>query len=175
MIRWTLPLLPVFGLLGLAACGGSPPPQTAFCPQPEVLEQANTLTLFLPGRQDVAAEVTTARITGIAGACTLAQKNHLLRVTFRAGFAAGDGPANHGAKLTLPYFVAISQDDNVISKTLYSITLNFDGNVSTTSATSNPIKIELSNVPEAASTEVLIGFQMTPDEVAYAAAHPDGT
>jgi hypothetical protein len=175
MIRCTLPLLSVFGLLGLAACGASPPPPVAFCPQPAVLQQANTLTLFLPGRQDVGGQVTTAKITGIAGACTLAQAKHLLRVTFRAGFSASNGPANHAAKLTLPYFVAISNGDNVISKSPYSITLNFDGNASTASATSDPVKIELSNVPESAQVEVLIGFQMTPDQVAYAAAHPDGT
>lgn len=175
MKRFAAPLLAVFGLSSLAACGDSPPAPVAFCPQPAVLQQANTRTVFLPGRQDVAAEVTTAHITGVAGACTLAQAKHLLRVTFRAGFAASNGPANKSTKLTLPYFVAISQGDTLISKTLYQITLNFDGNVTATSAASKPITIELSNVPQAAATEVLIGFQMTPDEVAYAAAHPDGT
>ena len=175
MKRFLTPILAVAGLLGLSACGASPPTPVTFCPQPVVLQQAGTLTLFLPGRQDVAAEVTTAKITGVAGSCTLIRKKNLLRVTFKAGFSASNGPANQQADLTLPYFVSISQGDTVIAKYLYGITLDFDGNVTMTSATSKPVTVELSNVPASARVEVLLGFQMTPAELAYTAAHPDGT
>ncbi len=175
MKRLPAMLAAICGTLCLAACGDSPPTPTAYCPSPAVLQQAGTLTLFLPGRQDIAAEVTTAKITGIAGSCTLEPKKNLLRVTFRAGFSASNGPANQQAKLVLPYFVAISNGDNVISKTPYTITISFDGNVTMASATSKPVTVELSNVPESAATDILLGFQMTPDQLAYTAAHPDGT
>ncbi len=175
MKPWIAPPLAVFALLGLAACGAVPTPPVTFCPQPVVLQQAGTLTLFLPGRQDVGAEVTTAKITGVAGSCTLIKKKNLLRVTFVAGFSASNGPANRQPNLTLPYFVSISQGDTVVSKTPYSITLSFDGNVTMSSATSKPVTIELSNVPDSAGIDVLLGFQMTPEQLAYTAAHPDGT
>ena len=175
MKRWIAPPLAVFGLLGLSNCGAPPAPAVTFCPQPVVLQQAGTLTLFLPGRQDVAAEVTTAKITGVAGSCTLIKAKNLLRVTFQAGFSASNGPANRQSSLTLPYFVSISRGDTVISKTPYGITLNFDGNVTMSSATSKPVTIELSNVPDSAGIDVLLGFQMTPAQLAYTAAHPNGT
>ena len=175
MKRWSAPPPAVFARAGLAAGGGGPPPPTTYCPQPVVLQQAGTLTLFLPGRQDVAAEVTTARITGVAGSCTLIKAKNLLRVTFNAGFSASNGPANRQPSLTLPYFVSISEGETVISKTPYSVTFDFDGNETMTSATSKPVTIELPNVAESADVEVLLGFQMTPDQLAYTAAHPDGT
>ena len=175
MTRWIAPPLAVFGLLGLSNCGAPPTPPTTYCPQPVVLQQAGTVTLFLPNRQDVAAEISTAKITGVAGSCTLIKAKNLLRVTFQAGFSASNGPANQQPNLTLPYFVSISQGDTVISKTPYSITLNFDGNVTMTSATSKPVTIELSNVPASGGIDVLLGFQMTPEQLAYTAAHPNGT
>ena len=38
----------------------------------------------------------------------------LLRVTFRAGFVASNGPANHGADVQLPYFVALSRGNQIL-------------------------------------------------------------
>jgi len=173
-------------LVVLAACSShhqpdpntaeAPPPGDAprpfFCPEPARLEQASTLTEFLPGREDVAAQVTTAQITGIAGSCTLEPKKHRLVVNFQAGFAATNGPANNGAALTLPYFVAITDGDDVISKTDYTITLAFDGNASTAQATTKPLKIELARGDFDEGTQILVGFEMTADQLSYAQAHP---
>ncbi len=165
-----LPAVLVFGSLAGCASGSSHPP--AFCPQVAVLAQAQTLTTFLPGRSDVAAQITTARITGVAGSCTLEKNENLLEVTFQAGFSASNGPANNSAPLTLPYFIAITHGENIISKTDYTIGLNFDGNATTAQATTKPVTVELSNVPDSANTEILVGFAMTPDQLSYAAAHP---
>ncbi len=156
------------GLLALAGCGGSDPAPHLYCPNVAVLEQASVLNDYLPGRADVAAQLTSAKVTGVAGSCVLEPKKHLLKVTFQAGFSATNGPANNFAALNLPYFVSISQGDNIVSKNAYSIPLRFDGNTSTTSATSKPVSVELSNVPESAAIDVLIGFQLTPQQLAAA-------
>ncbi len=179
-------LLILAALLPLAACGGSPhkPATTAkampaaqgpvpfYCPQVAVLQQAQTLTLFLPNRQDVAARVSTAQITGVSGACKLEKKKNAVLVTVRATFLADNGPANNGAPLSLPWFAAITAGNNIIQKVLYSQTLKFAGNNTTTGALAKPVKIELPNMPDTANTEILVGFQETPDQLAYAAAHP---
>ncbi len=165
----------VYALLlvcGLAACEGDKPAPTLFCPNPAVLEQASSLPVFLPGRQDVGSLVSQATITGVAGSCTLAPKTGVLRVKLQAGFAATNGPADHGAPVVLPYFVAISQGDTIISKTLYQVTLTFDGNASAASAVSKPVTVEIPNAPMTAGTDVLVGFQMTAEQLAYVAAHP---
>ena len=160
-----------FLLAGLASCADTTPPPM-FCPQVAVLQQADRVTEFLPGRSDVAAQITTAQITGVAGACVTAHDDRALRVSFRAGFVASNGPANHGATVQLPYFVALSRGDQIIQKQDYTIALHFNGNASTTVATSKPVAVELGNVGGSQDVQVLIGFEMTPAQLSYAAAHP---
>jgi hypothetical protein len=160
-----------FLLVGLASCADTPPPPM-FCPQVAVLQQADRVTEFLPGRSDVAAQITTAQITGVAGACATADDNHTLRVTFRAGFVASNGPADHDATVRLPYFVALSRGDRILQKQQYTVALHFNGNATTTAATSKPVTVELGNVDASQDVQVLIGFEMTPEQLSYAAAHP---
>jgi hypothetical protein len=192
------PAAALASLLALAACGGGHPPAakandgaapqpptstsatpdlTSFCPQTALLQQAQTVTLFKPGRSDVASQISTAQITGISGACTpkTKDKQKLLEVKFTANFLANNGPANHGQPVTLPWFVAITKGDKIIDKKIYYVTLKFNGNMSTAAATSKPVKIEVPAVPDSAGLEILTGFQMTQNQLAYAAAHPDAT
>jgi hypothetical protein len=168
------PLFAVLSLTALSACADDTQPAPMFCPQVAVLQQAQTLTAFLPGRSDVASQVTTAQITGVAGSCALEEKKNQLLVNFQAGFSASNGPANNGKTLTLPFFVAIANGDNIISKSDYTIALPFNGNSSTTQATSKPIKVELANDHASKSIEILVGFEMTQDQLNYAATHPAG-
>ncbi len=158
-------------LAALAACA-APPPLVTNCPNVAVLAQGNTLTEFLPNRQDVAAEIAQARITGVAGSCTLDKKKHLLRVTFQAGFAATNGPANTGQTLVLPYLISISQEDTIARVTNYAIALSFNGNASTASATSKAQTVELPNTPKSAQIDILVSFHLTQDQMAYNATHP---
>jgi hypothetical protein len=143
-----------------------------FCPQVAVVQQAAVLTEFMPGHSDAGSEITTAQVTGVAGSCTLHRKKHQLTVTFQAGFAATNGPANQFAPLTLPYFVAITDNDHIVHEDFHTITLSFDGNSSTAEATSKPVKIDLPDMHMSSHLQVLVGFQETQDELDYAASHP---
>jgi hypothetical protein len=169
-------------ILLLAACGGSPhkPDGSAkkgqtpfFCPQVQVLEQAQTLTLFLPDRQDVAARITTAQILPPSGVCKFEEKKNAVLVTVNTTFLADNGPANNNAPLALPWFTAITAGSNIIQKTNYTQNLTFDGNSSTASATAKPVKIELPNDPANVDAQILVGFEESPDQLAYAASHPN--
>src|SRR5271168_1035262 len=113
------PLFALFSAAALAGCASDADQPVLSCPQVAVLQQAQSLTTFLPGRSDVASQITTAQITGVAGSCALRPKKHLLDVQFQAGFAATNGPANDSATLNLPYFVAITQGNKIISKNDY--------------------------------------------------------
>ncbi len=163
--------LPLAGLLALSACG-TPPPLTTNCPYVAVLEQGSTMTEFLPGRTDIAAQITHAQITGVAGTCQLDKKGNLLTVKFQAGFAATSGPANTGGTLVLPYLVSESQGNVILSVSQNSIPMKFDGNQSAVTATSKPITLHFPNSSDTAATEVLVSFHLTPDQLAYNAAHP---
>ncbi|MGO9817161.1 MAG: hypothetical protein ACLPJJ_05620 [Acidocella sp.] len=173
-------LAALISLAALTGCGGNPKPNTGqqaalYCPQVALLQQAQTLSTFLPGRSDVAAQLTTAQITGFSGECVLEKHKRALLVTVKPAFQADNGPANNGQPLTLPWFAAITQDDSIISKSPYNVTLKFNGNVSMAFATGKPAKIEVPNVPDSAQLQILVGFEMTPDQQAYAAAHPNAT
>lgn len=181
-------------LLGLAACGEhkTASPQTAatppaqphapaalfdnptdssaqlqFCPQTAILEQARTLTLFLPQRHDIAALVSTAQISNINGSCVYNQKRNALEITFRLTFTATNGPANHGQDITLPWFTAITYGDHILQKKNYQLTLHFDGNLSTATATTKQIKIEVPARATSADLSILAGFQMTPEQLSH--------
>ncbi len=163
-------LLAVLPALALTACNGTQPAIPG-AQTPLVLQQTQEIFEFLPGRSDIAAEITDAKITGVAGKFILNNKTHVLTVVFKAGFAATNGPANNSAPVTLPYFVAVTQGDNIISKTDYSITLNFDKNATTANATSDAVKLKFSNLDQDPPVQVLVGFEMTPDQLAYTSAH----
>ena len=174
-----LSALPAFAaLLALSACGffktdsgATAPVAVLSCPHVEVLQQANTITEFQPGRTDVAAALTTAQITGVAGSCQSSNKN-TVKVSFKAGFTATNGPADHGQPVTLPYFVAVTSDNRIIAKALHSITLKFADNANNANADSPTLTVDVPNDDASGTYEVLVGFQMTPDQLAYAAAHP---
>ncbi|MGE4481540.1 hypothetical protein [Acidocella sp.] len=183
-----LPAASLISLLSLAACGGgggadqhkpdlaaNAPDPLNFCPQVAVLQQAQTVTLFTPGRSDVASRLSTAQITSLSGACAFKKKDKapLLEVKFTNNFLADNGPANNGQPVTLPWFVAITQGSHILDKKEYRITLKFNGNMSTTAATSKPVKIDLPATPDSAKLEILTGFEMTPEQLSYAAAHPN--
>jgi hypothetical protein len=161
MTQFFAPSLTALSLLALAACAADDSNTPAmYCPNVAVLAQGSTLTQYLPGRSDVGAALTTAHITGVAGSCTLNQSKHELTVSFKAGFAATNGPANHGQTVTLPYFVALTDGDTIFHKYSYTIPVSFDGNVSTATATSKTIKAAFPNVQDSAGDQVLISFQL---------------
>jgi hypothetical protein len=160
-------------LLCLAACADDSAPRGGlFCPTVSRVEQLSSLTRFLPSSEDVTAEITQAHITGVAGQCDLEGDKHAIRVSFKIGFSATNGPANHGAPIELPYFVSVTQDETVVSKVPYKIAISFDGNVTSATAVSKTVKVELPNVKLSARTEILVGFQLSPEQLAYATDHP---
>ncbi len=173
MKRFSTPLLALLTLTALAGCATTPAnPPPMFCPQVAVLQQASSLTEFLPGQTGVAAQITQAQITGVAGACNLRAKKHLLALSFQVGFAATSGPANHSATLSLPYFVAITRDDHIIAEQHYSIDMSFKGDLAATQAVTRSFTFNFPNQPASGNVQVLVGFRLTPAQLAYAAAHP---
>jgi hypothetical protein len=154
----------------LAACADDTPPPM-HCPQVLRVSELMTDPIFLPGRTDPAAEVTDAQISGVAGSCVLNKKTRTLSLSFQAGFTADDGPANHGAPVTLPYFIAVTHGDDIVTKVPESVTLNFAGSP-VAQAVTQTLKLKFPNDRRSDRIEILIGFQLSADQVAYNAAHP---
>jgi len=166
-------LVPAVVALALLAGCSTPTPPAMFCPAVAVLQQGRDLVAFAPDVAGPAGVITQARITGVAGACTLHPDKKQLIVRFQAGFAATNGPANHSAAVTLPYFVAVVNGDDIVAEQFYTATLTFDGNASVAQTVSKPTSIDFPNNHYAGGLQVLIGFKLTPEQQAYNADHPD--
>jgi hypothetical protein len=159
-------------LLALAGCGADHPDPKFYCPNVAVLQQTSQLDEFLPSGMNITDEITEAHVTGVAGACTLQPSLHAVRVSFQIGFTATNGPANKANALELPYFVSVVRGDRILSKQLYHIPVSFDGNVSIAGVTSKPVNVELPDLRVNDGTQILVGFQLTPEQEVYAQDHP---
>lgn len=161
-------------LFALAGCATPrPPAPRLYCPNVAVLDGTSKIALFLPeGEGELGAEIASARITGVAGSCTMIPDEYGLRITFRAAFALTGAAASSGAPVTLPYYVAIVAGPQIITKQTYNLTLAPPGAGATTTAINQPITIETPNNRDTTREEILIGFQLSADQLAYAEANP---
>jgi hypothetical protein len=161
-LRSTIRLAALAAPLVLAACAGKAPELD--CPTVAALQPANHVVRTKGSAQDLASRVIDARITGIGGKC----KRHgpdQVQVAFRVGFAATRGPAATGDRQTLQYFVALVQGERVVDKRIYPVTFDFANAAGQAVETTKPIRIDLPNAPVTAKQEVLVGFEMSPEEL----------
>lgn len=149
--------------LGLAACAASKPP-ALYCPHLAVVQQASRLIRAKGDAGDVAARIIDARVTGVAGHCVKTGKT-MERVSFRIGFAATNGPASALTGQTLPYFVAITEGDRIIAKSIYPVNFDFKNGADQAVATTRPIRLSFPRAPRSAHQQVLVGFQMSQAEL----------
>ncbi|GBQ31353.1 hypothetical protein AA700_1775 [Acidiphilium acidophilum DSM 700] len=158
-----VPLAVLLAPLGLAACTGSKTPDL-YCPQVAVLQQASRVMLYQGASTDIADQTLDSRITGVAGKCSPAGKD-MERVTFRIGFAATNGPASRLTGQTLPYFIAITQGDRIISKRVFPVSFDFRNGAEQAVASTTPIRLMFPRAARSAEQQVLVGFQMNQAEL----------
>ncbi len=179
MRRVIAPLLLV--VLPLAACetlGLSSAPQITLnpgpaCPATAVLSDATTVTKLkpdasaaMPKTADVAfqAEMSQAKLD-----CNYNRNDNKLAVSLSFAIRAARGPAAAMADPQLPFFVAIiDSDNNIVAKSVYTSQPQMSGRASNTyteAVSSFPVPLAMDRQPS--DYEILTGFQLTPDELAY--------
>jgi len=156
---------------GLAGCGGqgANPVTTAPCPRIGILSDAADLTRFSGGSRDLAAMQIDAKIAGFNAKCDLTDRGQALDVTLTINIQAERGPAFQGRTAELPYMIAVvdPNGNRVMAREAYVIRANFEPNVPKTQVGTEEVNIRIPGIPpEAAKKQVLIGFQLTPDELA---------
>jgi hypothetical protein len=117
----------MIALFALAGCSSGPKP-TLYCPNVAILQEANHVIRGRGKQNDLATRVVDARITGVAGKCTKSGKVDV-RVAFQIGFFARRGPALTQNSITLPYFIATVQGNQIFDKQVYPVTFDFKGGV----------------------------------------------
>ncbi|HEY4264860.1 MAG TPA: hypothetical protein VGM72_06040 [Micropepsaceae bacterium] len=179
--------LPVFPLLllalPLAGCEtlGLTTPMPDFsavdmgpiCPATAVLSDAVTVTKLkagtLPAQPNPANVAFTAEMSQAKLDCNFNREQNRLTVDINFAVKATRGPAAAGSDPQLDFFVAvIDVDNNIVSKQVYHGQPEMSGhasNVYTQNVSNFPVPMAMDKRPY--DYEILTGFQLTPDELAY--------
>ena len=157
--------------LAHTACAGT---QTAElpCPNVAIVADAADVTKFLPGPgRDLTDVVTEARIDDFDGFCTTYTDagSRQVEVELRLVIIARRGPANRDRQAELEYFVAIGDRNNaILAKATFARSFGFEGNRATSSVVEELAQhIPLRNGETGANFNILIGFQLSDEELQY--------
>lgn len=167
----------VLGLvLALTGCSAFveqeiPPP----CPEVSVLRDASAVTRFrADGGTDLVDVLHEGEITGLSYACAYDVDDETgegtVEMEIYLRFDATRGAADRTRTAEFTYFLALTGGErDVLEKKLFDAGVEFPGNISRVSVQNGPIPMSLPVSPQISATsyEVFIGFQLTPEEMAY--------
>ncbi|WP_323796395.1 hypothetical protein [Nisaea sp.] len=164
----TRALLPLVLLAFVAACAGdeAPPPG---CPVTNFVNDLDHVTVFVDGAVGDLTDVRfDAQLSSLSAICNFESDELVMDIAFQV--IATRGPANKDNQAAVTYFLAIADETGVvIAKQTFDNTLPFKGNLRRVA-----IKDEFEpTIPYPADQKtlnryrVLIGFQLTPEQLAY--------
>jgi hypothetical protein len=154
--------------LALAACGA--PKQDAFappCPKPVILGDAGDLARYRNNGRDPTDLELQARIAGISGTCEEGEKDKT-KVTVNVAMAVARGPALRGRQADLAWFLAVTRNGQILDKSTYPVSVAFPSNAARVEVDPNPVVLQLPTPKgtTASDYQVVVGYQLSPDELA---------
>jgi hypothetical protein len=140
------------------------------CPGASVLATAASLTVFRENMPtDPAGELYTVEMTDLNATCDIDPDARESKSSIVVSFRATRAPSSERESYRVPYFVAVLQAGNILSKTAYWVDLTFAPGAATTTFTENlkrtVIKIDLSK--QAYDYGILVGLQLTHAQLDY--------
>ena len=160
-----LTALPIL-LLALAGCSQ----KIVVCPIPAILADTSSITVMRPGTApDLANELYTVSLLNAEGDCTFSTKNSLVHASLDLTFRATRVPTKEAATYTVPYFVVIHEKDKIFQKRLYRLRFTFAPGATSVTIKQSPdeTSIQLENGKLPWNYQLLAGFQLTPEQIAY--------
>jgi hypothetical protein len=157
-----------------AACTGGAETAPA-CPRVAIVTAAGTLTRFAPGAgRDLLDVEYRAEIADLITACKDEEKagKPVATVVLAPVIVADRGPANRDRQVGLRYFVSVvDADQRILQKASYDVPVEFSQNRDRVVIRDDdpPIVVAVPNAKGEAARgyEVLVGFQLTPDDLDY--------
>ncbi|HAU28540.1 MAG TPA: hypothetical protein DCW68_00295 [Rhodospirillaceae bacterium] len=164
-------LLPLSFALLLAACQSAPIPAPKACPRIAFVPDAETVFHYLPGRSgEDEALVSRAALANYGGQCSQTEDGKIDVEMFLA-IAAQPGPALAGKEEGYDYFVAVlAPDGTPLAKKVFHRSILFEKNAkdNTTWVEENlHQRIPLASCGDGGACQIVIGFQLTPDELTF--------
>jgi hypothetical protein len=157
----------LLALLALAGCNTS---KVNNCPVAVILADASQVTVFRPGApQDLAGEAYRVALVGISTSCSINRKTGETDSSYRVNFRATRAPSADAAHYTVPYFVAVTQGDELIEKRILQVSFDFAAgdSIATFSESPDDFDIHVANGHQPFEYQLMAGFQMTPAQVDY--------
>jgi len=168
-MRFRLSHLVLAGALLLPLLGCST--KISICPVPAILADTQSVTHFRPGTTpDFANELYTVSLVNAEGDCTYNTKQNLVKASLDLTFHATRAPQAQAVTYSVPYFVAVTENAKIYNKRLLYLKFTFAPGAATATITQSPndIQLRVSNGKLPWNYEELVGFQMSPDQIAYA-------
>lgn len=143
------------------------------CPATAVLSDAASVTKLKPGTPAAMTRPADIAFQALMSQaqldCNYDRVANTLTVSIKFAVRASRGPALDGPDPQLPFFVAIiDTDNNVVVKNVYNSDPQMAGHPSATyteTVSNFPVPLAMDRRPS--DYEILTGFQLTPDELAY--------
>ncbi len=169
----------VLPLLLLAACGSTSEQKAAFvashpCPRIAVLGGAEQVVVFDGRGTDITNVVARAEIQKSALTCEYDSDEKTISMDLGFNGLAELGPAATGPELHLRGFVAVTRGDNsVIRKTFVDVPVVFEKGSQKMHfvSTLEDNVLSYTNSVDGSAYEILVGFQLSPEQLAYNKAH----
>ncbi len=149
------------------------------CPQVAVVDDLKMLNQFeTPSTPTPETNISSVNITGMKSSCTVGA-NNTVAVNIGLRFDGALGPKasawnSESHNFAYPYFIAVTTPTGeILSKEVFAATLRYDkGETAISQEESMRQVIPLKEAADASGYEILIGFQLTNEELAYNRTQP---
>ncbi|MFD1628010.1 hypothetical protein [Azospirillum griseum] len=158
------------GLSGCADLGLSAPSAAEAalaCPKVSIIRDLSEVTLLRSGGRDLNDMESRAALADFAGTCDYTSSGVTVNVNLY--LIAERGPAMKGDSARYQYFVALAKpDDTIVSKAFFDTDVTFAaGQPRSGSKEELAPKIPLPKDANAKDWKVYLGFQLTPEQLAF--------
>lgn len=143
------------------------------CPTVGIIEDLRSITIFKNNENPTNKTIAGyAKLEDFSGSC--AYENGYVEINMNVLFSAKSGTKTVSDRvkertIAFPYFVAIAdQQGNILRKEVFAVAMRFMENRDTsTQADSIRPRIEINNPQMGQQYQVLIGFQLTKEQLAF--------
>ncbi len=144
------------------------------CPQVAVVEDLKSLTQFeVPSAPTPGEKISSIAMTGLDTKCTVTEKTVGVDISVRFDGYLGPQAAewqSQSRSFAYPYFIAVTTPTGeILSKEVFAATIRYDaGETAITQQEKTRQVIPLRADTKPGQYEILVGFQLTEDELNYA-------
>ncbi|SRR5665213_23301 len=162
------PLALVALALVLSSCTTSK--RLAFCPGITSVLDAVVVTQFKPGTApDPSNVLYTVKVANVEGSCSYDKQGRSSSSDVDINFQAARAVGGDAAQYNVPYFVAVSTGDRIVTKQMRSVQIEFAAGETTASVDESVKSVDLQTDHDKKpyDYQILVGLQLTKAQLDY--------